>query len=406
MTDTAVERSTFGRLFQRGTTYYLRFRQNGSEVTESLRTSDLRVAEKKRAMKEAECGLGVLVKPDAKRVTFADLARIIRENYRVKGNRTLAVTIDADGTEHYSGALEDALKMLAGYFGESTRALAITTDRVTAFECAMLAEGYARATVNKALAALRRAFNLAIRAGRLTTKPAISTPDPKNARQGFFEDEDFRAVLAELPEALRPVMEFCYLTGWRPINEVLPLTWDRVDFDAGMLRLEPNTTKNNEGRMFPFDTYPPLAALLKRQRAHRIETERRVGRIIPHVFHRAGEPIRSYDHAWRSAVERAAITQVDGRDVVVRPGLLGRLVYDFRRTAVRNLEAAGVPRSVGMKLTGHKTEAVYRRYAIVAAQDLREGVAKLAGMHGRVARRQSGRGTTGVQRAILAIGAR
>jgi hypothetical protein len=45
---------------------------------------------------------------------------------------------------------------------------------------------------------------------------------------------------------------------------------------------------------------------------------------------------------------------------------------------VRNLERAGVPRSVAMKLTGHKTEAVYRRYAIVCEPDLREGVTKLA----------------------------
>jgi len=31
-----------------------------------------------------------------------------------------------------------------------------------------------------------------------------------------------------------------------------------------------------------------------------------------------------------------------------------------------------------MKLTGHKTESVYRRYAIVSYADLREGVQKLA----------------------------
>ena len=47
---------------------------------------------------------------------------------------------------------------------------------------------------------------------------------------------------------------------------------------------------------------------------------------------------------------------------------------------MRNLERAGVPRSVGMKLTGHKTEAVYRRYSVVSESDLREQVTKLAGL--------------------------
>ena len=49
----------------------------------------------------------------------------------------------------------------------------------------------------------------------------------------------------------------------------------------------------------------------------------------------------------------------------------------FRRTAVRNLERAGVPRSAAMKMVGHKTEAMYRRYAIADESMLREGAAKL-----------------------------
>lgn len=57
-----------------------------------------------------------------------------------------------------------------------------------------------------------------------------------------------------------------------------------------------------------------------------------------------------------------------------------KILHDFRRTAVRNLERAGVSRSAAMKMTGHKREAVYRRYAIVDEGDLREAGAKLAAL--------------------------
>jgi hypothetical protein len=57
---------------------------------------------------------------------------------------------------------------------------------------------------------------------------------------------------------------------------------------------------------------------------------------------------------------------------------IAKAPHDFRRTALRNLERAGVSRSAAMKLVGHKTESVYRRYAIVAKQDLIDGLKRLA----------------------------
>ncbi|PYR15878.1 MAG: hypothetical protein DMF94_30355 [Acidobacteria bacterium] len=55
--------------------------------------------------------------------------------------------------------------------------------------------------------------------------------------------------------------------------------------------------------------------------------------------------------------------------------------HDFRRTAVRNFERAGVPRSAAMAMVGHKTDAVYRRYAIVDEGMLKDGALKLAQLH-------------------------
>jgi hypothetical protein len=45
------------------------------------------------------------------------------------------------------------------------------------------------------------------------------------------------------------------------------------------------------------------------------------------------------------------------------------------------MERAGVSRTVAMKITGHKTESVYRRYAIADAAAIDEGLTKLAALH-------------------------
>jgi integrase len=104
--------------------------------------------------------------------------------------------------------------------------------------------------------------------------------------------------------------------------------------------------------------------VLVAQRAATEALERESSKIIPWVFHRDGKPIHFFRRSWITACKAA--------------GCPGRIPHDFRRTAVRNLERAGVPRSVAMKITGHKTESVYRRYAIVSEADLRSGVEKLA----------------------------
>jgi integrase len=97
-----------------------------------------------------------------------------------------------------------------------------------------------------------------------------------------------------------------YLTGWRS-GEVLPLRWTQVDFRVGVVHLDVGTTKNRDGRTFPFVVLPELEALLRGQREVTKALERIQDRIIPWVFHRDGEPMKGFRRAWQSALRRAGL---------------------------------------------------------------------------------------------------
>jgi integrase len=341
-----------GGVFQRGKTFWIRYSYRGKKIRESSRSAQRSDAVKLLRRRLAEMGAGRLVGPDAERTTFEDLAVMLMDDYGLNSRRS-------------AKRVEVALVHLRAFF-TFARVPDITSDRIGAYIRSRQEANAAPATIRYELACLRRAFTLAMRGGKASQRPYIPSVAVDNARKGFFEPADFEAVEQSLSESLRPFVRFLYLTGWRA-GEAFGLTWAGVDFAASVVRLEPGVTKNREGREFPFASFPALAELLTKQRENTSALEREQSRIIAPVFHRNGRAIRSYARAWNAACADA--------------GVAGRLVHDLRRTAVRNLERAGVSRSVAMKLTGHKTEAVYRRYAITSAADLSEGVAKLASLH-------------------------
>ena len=158
-------------------------------------------------------------------------------------------------------------------------------------------------------------------------------------------------------------MTFAFLTGWRVPSEVLTLERTQVDRQTKTIRLEPEDTKNAEGRTFPYELLPDLDELIEAQWQLR-EQLAKADTICPYVFRRQGSPIRYFYKAWRTACETA--------------GVLGKIPHDFRRPAVRNLVRAGVPERTAMQLTGHKTRSVFDRYDIVNEADLREAADRLA----------------------------
>jgi integrase len=330
-------------------TWWLKYYQNGRAMRESSGTTKETVARRMLRAREGDVEHGIPITPKMGRVTFEEAAKDLLNDYTVNGKKT---------HDHAKRRLE--LHLEPHFRGR--RLANITTSDIREFVAARQLAGAANGEINRELSALKRMYTLAVQAGKLHGKPYIPMLQEDNIRRGFFEREQFESMRRALPGPLQPVVTFAYLTGWRVISEILPLEWRQVDWDGRVVRLDPGTTKNRAGRTFPFTL--DLEQLLKQQLAeHETMKKEDPPRIVRRVFHRDGEPIKDFRGAFASACDSA--------------GCPGRILHDFRRTAVRNLERDGVSRSAAMAMVGHKTESIYRRYAIVDAGALRDAAAKI-----------------------------
>ncbi len=344
-----------GMLYKRGNVWWLKYYQNGKPIRESSHSPKEKVASDMLKKREGNIARGVPVIPHANRVTVSELLDDVQIDYKTNGRRSLKTL------GYY---IEGHVRP---YFG-NWKAAAVTAADVRAYVAKRQEEKAANATINRELAALTRAYSLGMEAGRVTHRPLIKPLKENNVRKGFFERDQFEALRAKLAPALRPVVTFLYLTGWRVYSEVLTLQWRQVDFKAGTVRLDPGTTKSGEGRVFPMTL--ELRALLEAQRVHTDAVQRKEGVIIAHVFHRKGRQIKTFRRAWKTACAAA--------------GCPGMIRHDFRRTAVRNLVRAGIPERVAMTMTGHKTRAVFERYNIVSEGDLAAAADRLDAAAGTI----------------------
>jgi integrase len=278
-------------------------------------------------------------------MTVREALELVVIDYEMKGQNTVPLRAQR---AHLEAGL-----------GADTPLTKVDTPALYAHIRARLAAGAARATVNRETGLLRRAWALAersvngdARAELVALRPYAPRLREDNARQGFVEPDEIAKICSHMPEAYADAVRFAAETGWRR-GEVLTLTWAEVDADA--VRLRPERTKARDGRMFPLT--PVLREILTRRHVARCAD-------AAYVFHLEGHPLPGFYHHWKRACRLAKLPNFR--------------IHDLRRSAARRLERAGVPRSVMMRLVGWRTEAMLRRYCIVAEADLKVALDRLS----------------------------
>jgi len=209
-------------------------------------------------------------------------------------------------------------------------------------------------TVNRELAFLRYLLNLAVDEELIESVPkfkGIMQSEKSRKRKRVASDEEYRGILSVMTRPNQRVVTGLYETAMR-VNELVKLTWDKVDDKAGMIRLKVEDVKEKVPRNIPIT--PEMKAVLNELKAE----QKRVSNISNRVFTREGRLIKSIRAAFELAKERKGIKDLH--------------LHDFRHTAITQWSNRGIPPGIVMAASGHSSIEMHKGYVNVQEQDLKE----------------------------------
>jgi len=361
-----------GCLYQRpdSPVWWLKYSRYGRAYRESSQTTDKRKAEKMLRNRLAEIRTGTFAGPQAERVRVQELAEDLIRDYRINARKSLE-DVETRWTLH-----------LRPFF-EGMKAIDVTSELIARYVDSRQKESAKNATINRELAALKRMFRLGSLAtpAKVLRMPAFPHLRENNVRKGFLEDAQFHVLVQDAELWFRALVECGRTYGWR-VSELVNMRVEQADIAQQVIRLEPGTTKNSDGReVFMTEAVRALLSACVRGKA-----------TAEPVFTRAdGSPVRDFRVTWERACTRAGVGQTICGDCSTamdsgracpkcksqRSVYSGLIFHDLRRTAARNLRRAGIPETVIMKIGGWRTRSVFERYAIVSRTDIADAMRKL-----------------------------
>jgi len=358
--------------------YWIKYYRNGKPIRESADTTKEQKAGKLLQQRLGQVENGTLIDPPNRRLTVDDIYTSLLQVYQI------------DDKASFEGTEQRWNKRLKLHFG-GVRALNVTTPTIERYVLWCREQGLANATINRDMAALRRAFNLALRSRRIQQVPAFPRLKESAPRSGFIEEPQYRELVKHARVLwLRALLTTAYSFGFRK-GELLNLRVKQVNILERTIRLNAGETKSGDGRVVRLtqDALLLLQACISGKGGD------------DYVFTREnGEQVCDFREAWASLCCAAGLGQVlcpncsnsgqgiavavdsEGRCVQCKkrpkhPLYVGPIFHDLRRSAVRNMVRRGIGERVAMQISGHKTRTVFDRYNIVSESDLIEAARKI-----------------------------
>ncbi|MCX5803464.1 MAG: site-specific integrase [Proteobacteria bacterium] len=332
-----------GSIYKRNNMFWIKYSQYGKPIRESAQTEKEGEARRLLKLREGQIQENKFPGLQVNRTRFDDLCNALITEYKIRGRKSVV-------------RAELSVKHLKDFFGDC-KAIDITTSRINQYITAKQTLGMKDASINRDLSALRRMFSIALQQTPplVSGKPYIPMLREDNVRTGFYSHEEYLAILGWLPDYLKGVFTMGYYTGMRK-GEILSLEWKQINLFDKTITLSPGTTKNGEGRIL----------FLVGELLSMIQGQYQNANGV-YVFHRDGQKIKDFRFVWSKAFKMAGIPE--------------QRFHDLRRSAVRNMTRSGVSELVAMKISGHKTRAIFDRYNITDETDLRIASEKVSDFH-------------------------
>ncbi len=361
-------------VYQRGETWWYKFRFGNQLIRESAKTASKTVAKlaEQQRRRELETAYNNLPTKQDRVQTLRQVARTYLEAYRLR---------------HRSATFADyAVGHVVRHLGR-TMVVEITDKTVKAYQTSRLKEGASAKTINEEVGFLLRLLEDRGDGIRLKMRKERTLKLKGRATKGKIFDADQKAHLLNVATAgktvegedwrgatrspyIKPALALAFNTGMRN-GEIRRLTWEQINLEDGVLTVGEAKTAAGEGRTIPINA--DLAAALA---IHKTWYEEKFGEARQewYLFPARGEgrptagkerpldptrPVSTLKTAWKNIKRR---TGVEGR------------WHDTRHTLITELAEGGASDQTIMEIAGHVSRQMLTRYSHIRMEAKRKAL--------------------------------